>query len=401
MIDLPSLLIVEDSAPMLAELSIKFAKPPQAWREEYRFIGFSVTTARTQQEAKKILEAAAAPKGQRFDALLLDLALPFSEDDQEGKNDPQPGIALLNSYAKNAAHSVVVSTAYRSSLEQLISPAVDGFIGKDSWDKDRKNVFETVVMAFFEGQKRLWQREAENITLQGIRVDACAKTADQILSIARSEIQQTLDGIESLSKALKDGYGVSVERDADDPVCRSVRNLSLQVSESINRIASTRVTLGDGSEKSTKFDLTDCLRSVVNKLRPCIYAHGVQVEFADNSNFIVESFRSDLKSVIEEAVLAVISKSNFGDFVRLRLHSSEGVIHLSIESNSSLNDDQLVTVPEGASGPLSEDSNTRLPVAERLVQDLPGVELKLNGRGISNEVILTICEAENVSSFNN
>lgn len=384
MISQPRILIMEDQLATLEDLRELFAYPPNDWRNRYGIDGFEVETARTQQSARRALKDASETRTQ-FDVVLFDLGLPVSETNSIGGDDPQPGIKLLNNYAEGSCHSVVVATAHsnRDILEQLISPLVDGFTPKDSWDPQREIVFAAVAKAFFEGQRRLWMDATQLREQQRLRVQARNDTADRMLECVRLALQETLDGIDEVSGMLRDRFDFRIERDADDPLCRKLRDLSRQITNSVDTTASERQTIGSGSGGLTRFSFDDCVQSVLGRLRPGIYSHRLHPEFSVAEKCEVRSFRGDIEFVLEEAIFGMIATSRPHSALQIDVSTDGATVTTSVA-----NDYPYEETPEDTPGveePRRQkfDRDLGLTLAQRLLRNLPGASLAFSAEANS------------------
>lgn len=314
----PSVLVVENYRSLKERFKFILENPPEHVQKKTGVCGFRVDAAATAEEAERLLNQ----DGADYEAMLLDLKLPKNDDEvQRGLEDEEVGRRLL-AIGRQSGIAVVVITGFPST-ENLIFAlqrgATDFVIKPLTTREDEALLFVRMVKAVGQTRETTFERlrlEHER-RMQAIESRRQRDSFAQQTSQRMSQISQLA---ESLGGLLSRRVGIDSLRDADDPVCRVVRD--------IRRIANEVHEAGWAGAESAEpskylpVSVQSIMRDRLDRIRPCYAYHEVGLDSTCPDPLETSTFPDELRQIIDEVLFETLQLAERGSNVEVHAFES-------------------------------------------------------------------------------
>ena len=182
---------------------------------------------------------------------------------------------------------------------------------------------KSVISAYEKGNMSLksqWNEFRQLHTEQWRLVQNCEIVADRMCRIVSDGIGELNDIRNNLSRLLNDHYQLSVERDIEDPICQSIRQMNETFQAISKQSYQMRDELNSYSDELEKVNVTRIIQSSLHGLLPGIASVGLKVDYIYEGDYTVHSFKRDLKMIIDEIIYNAIEASDFGCTIEIKIN---------------------------------------------------------------------------------
>jgi CheY-like chemotaxis protein len=339
----PRLAIVEDDQLTLNWLIEVLKSPPDKFRRDFRIEGFDIEAAKTLQEAKALLFSS----GKTFDVLLLDISLPFDEQEPY-EDDPCRGIELLRELSRVNAENldnpvvgpIVAATGIKREdvFEDLIRTRMLHDFVKKPFDPENRAPFAAVVDAYRFGQQRRWERYQQNRLVRWLRESALAGV-DSLIRIVTHGVGATITETRTLVRLIEELQHVSARVDVDNPIVQQIRTIQDGVMRMTKECESERVRLCGNAEKSLSEPETIAalIAAACSAVRCGCAAKSVEVECDVTSSEIVATSATHARALLEEMLFGAIEASKPDEKITIdaEVNSDDSTVAVSVSDQGT------------------------------------------------------------------
>jgi len=300
-------LVVEDKQEWIESFERDLHNPPPLVLSKYGDLSFCVDTVQSLDEGSLRLEQ--AHKQQRpYDIAIVDLEIPQTT----GGENPlvKHGLELIRRIPSARTAVVVVSIhAHFSNVRAaFVSGALD-FVSKDSYSP------EDLLNAVMEAWEKTWMscrhRESELwkdrllMQLQQFKDEV----ADRFTTLLTSRAGRLLNAVDSVAEGLDDRFLLSEEREPDDSIVKSLKQIRSETEQMLQRASELRQRISPRERRVKPVDAMDILRSVSDKLYPAQIFRRTRVKLPDPAppSVMVGSFSEDVAAILEEVLFGSIT----------------------------------------------------------------------------------------------
>ncbi len=322
--DRPRLLIVEDVQPTSERLKRLVERPLADWFGATSKIAFKVDVAATADEARKYVKTA-RKREQPYEVVLLDLSLPRTKEDAAGDRDNEKnGRELLKYITSTCDSAIVILTGYPTT-ENLIHAVQYGatdFVVKPLETRDDERIlFLRLVSAVGK------TRQAANRTLRTgrlLRLKDYERTGDREW-LSRFVSEQTAmisDNLRQVAELLSHRYGLDLNRDVEDPICKRLTALG-KIADEMKQGVWQPVEAEEGSSGFSTTDVSGIVAEQVVKVYPSYMYRNIELHDKINGGLQTKTFAEDLRLMVSDLLLDALEFSPAGSNVEVSCESSE------------------------------------------------------------------------------
>jgi len=302
-------LIVEDDDESRQAYESSFRHPPRGFVSRYGDVKFeTIVGVRGRDKALDELQAA-SDQGWSFDILVLDLSIPEKEDDHELQHcDSGHGLEVQKKAPQGTAVVVVsdygtfnnVKTAFREgALDFLKKPVIIEQVmdsAMQAWEK--------TWMSCRHRESQLW-KDRLLMQLQQFKDEV----ADRFTTLLTSRAGRLLNAVDSVAEGLDDRFLLSEEREPDDSIVKSLKQIRSETEQMLQRASELRQRISPRERRVKPVDAMDILRSVSDKLYPAQIFRRTRVKLPDPAppSVMIGSFSEDVAAILEEVLFGSIT----------------------------------------------------------------------------------------------
>jgi signal transduction histidine kinase len=320
------ILIVEDDEDLGPNWVDLFRGPPEEYR---RYAGddcFEVDLATNKADAAAFLSQA-AEEFRAYDVVLLDLQIPTSATRRQP--EMRNGIDVFNiAMEEKRCTQVVVASRYvdLKNLEhyrQALEAGRADFLNK--FDVDHETMFLSILGALTKGRLKLqtqWAQWLRDRIEHWRLVQSRAQIADGMSQIVSDGVGRMREHGRALSKLFEARYDLRSERDADDPLCRTVQRLTDDAERILSRCISVRRELDDGKlteDCAQPVVIEEIVRERVELSRSGLALKRLSLNRLPQGSHVAQVFRHDLEMLLDELISNAIEASNLGQTLSIEI----------------------------------------------------------------------------------
>ena len=302
------MLIVDDEERDRSRYATIFKNPSDAFRRAFGEVEFDIHPALSINGAKRELSRAKR-ESQLYDVVLLDMWLP--EEDDSSAKDERGGLKVLEAIAPEEGTAVVAISAYFDDLDLVRGAFQSGamdFVPKSA--ASEQQIWSPVMSAWEKAwlMGRYHESELQLERLTRALEQATEELADRFAELLRAGMREMLEGVDQLAGVIRDRYMLREDRDSDDPMIQHIAVLRDVIRLTGKKALDARAMVGAREADYGPVDVWRLLvEEVGDRLRPAQVFRRVKlnVEPAEGS-FVVETFRPDLRAVLEETLFGAM-----------------------------------------------------------------------------------------------
>lgn len=337
----PLILVVEDQRIIRERLCHIFRTPPAEWIIKYKFMNCVVMSATTIADVRRLLDWARQQK-RCFDVIWYDLGLPVDDSSWHSKDDPTPGIAVLEELRRHANDlvecryfgNIVVGTARHTEeiLEKLLCTQIVQYYVEKPWDADDEIPYGTLVQAYRSWQQQRWPILQNQSVARWMEEERRLAVGHLTQTLVNS-IGATLTQLRHLREALEDTFFLDCSSDCDHPVCREL----IRTQESLVQIPAdceTSVVTARHRGNSLQPENPPCANSIVEQVLNIVWCgiafKTIQVELQIDDERPLNISERVACDVLQEVLFGAIRESAIGGSILITLDAPKDQSYLSI-----------------------------------------------------------------------
>lgn len=294
----PVVLLVEDIELIRDRMKVFLTNPRDEIRKATTLSGFDIDAASTGVEAEELLK-----HGHRgYEAIILDLKIPADAGQEATVEIGWHVLSLIRSDPKIA---VVICTDFfeKDYILRALQEGATDFVRKPASRDEEDQLFFRVVKAVGQTRENTFaklrlehERRIASIERRHDREEMAEKISGQMSRIAQS--------VGVLELSLSKRIGLDCDRDAEDPICRSVRAIK-DVADDVHRTGwsdSAQATIPEYVSVDVAAVLNECL----DRIRPCYANHEVTLDVECSAPLWTVTFVEELREIIDELLFSVL-----------------------------------------------------------------------------------------------
>ncbi len=363
----PRILIVEDEEGTLERLKWILSKPPREWIKDTNCEGFEVDTATTFEEACFCLEKWKTEKIP-YEAVLLDLCLPTTKIEVLGhKESEDNGRVLVEKIKKNMSEvSIVIITNYPTivNLIHCIKHGVTDFLIKPIYKEPEaeKILFMRLIKAVgATREKRFLFLMSER--LLRISNKQIKQLYNRISRYLTEQSYQVSLMINEISSTLMQRYGLDMQYDKQDTICKALNSIK----EIVNQMESEIWQESNNKQQEVvlqHIDITNLINYFTSSIFSTFLYHDINLTLNIEKDLKTKSVLTDINEIVQELILGSLSS------IIEKSEPKKNIIHISAcyAKNNAGRDIEVSSICDAA------------PIRDEVLQslqngDIPQIEL--------------------------